>query len=306
VLVQEGTLRVGDALVTGSEYGKVRAMMNERGEQVKEVPPGFPVEVLGLSGVPTAGDEFDVVEDEKAAKEVATHRAEKTRQKEMASVKKLTLEDLFAKAKSGGHELNVVVKADVQGSAEAVTQALQKCATKKVGVKVLTSGVGAITESDVLTAAAGKGIIVGFHTKPETKVDQMASQQGVRILLFDIIYEAVDKIREEMAALLPPIIKEKPLGKAEVRQVFNVSKVGVIAGSAVTDGVIKRTGHVRVLRDRKVVFTGKISSLKRLKDDAREVAAPLECGISVDGFSDVKAGDVLEVFELEEIRQSLD
>jgi translation initiation factor IF-2 len=306
VLVQEGTLRIGDALVTGSEYGKVRAMMNERGDQVREVGPGYPVEVLGLSGVPTAGDEFDVVEDEKAAKEVASHRAEKARQKDMASVKKATLEDLFAKAKSGGKVLNVVVKADVQGSAEAVTQALEKCATKKVGVKILDSGVGVVTESDVLTAAAGKGIIVGFHTKPETKVEQIASQQGVEILLFDIIYEAVDKIREEMAALLEPIIKEKPLGKAEVRQVFNVSKVGVIAGSAVLEGVIKRVGHVRVLREKKVLYTGKLSSLKRLKDDAREVAAPLECGIGVDGFSDFKAGDQLEVFELEEIRQSLD
>jgi translation initiation factor IF-2 len=306
VLVQEGTLRVGDALVTGAEYGKVRAMMNERGELVKEVGPGYPVEVLGLSGVPTAGDEFDVVEDEKAAKEVATHRAEKSRQKELASVKRATLEDLFAKAKSGGKVINIVVKADVQGSSEAVKQALEKCATKKVGVKILDTGVGAITESDVLTAAAGKGIIVGFHTKPETKVDQIASQQGVKILQFDIIYEAVDKIREEMASLLEPIIKEKPLGKAEVRQVFNVSKVGVIAGSAVLDGLIKRVGHVRVTRDRKVLHTGKLSSLKRLKDDVREVAAPLECGIGVEGFSDFKAGDVLDVFELEEIKQSLD
>jgi translation initiation factor IF-2 len=307
VLVQEGTLRIGDALVTGSEYGKVRAMMNERGELVKEVGPGFPVEVLGLSGVPTAGDEFDVVEDEKAAKEVATHRAEKSRQKAMASVKRATLEDLFAKGKTTAQKaLNVVVKADVQGSSEAVRQALEKCATKKVGVKVLDSGVGNITESDVLTAAAGKAIIVGFHTKPETKVEQIASQQGIRILLFDIIYEAVDKIREEMATLLPPIIKEKPLGKAEVRQVFNITRVGTIAGSAITEGVIRRNTHGRVMRDRKPVHTGKIVSLKRLKDDVREVAAPLECGIGLESFSDFKAGDVLECFELEEIRQSID
>jgi translation initiation factor IF-2 len=307
VLVQEGTLRVGDALVTGTHFGRVRAMMNERGEQVKEVFPGYPVEVLGLSGVPTAGDDFNVVEDEKAAKEVAEHRAEKARQKELGQVKKATLEDLFAKAKTGGAKvLNVVVKADVQGSAEAVSQALEKAATKKVGVKILASGVGAITESDVLTAVAGTGIIVGFNTKPETKVEQIASQEGVRILLFDIIYEAVDKIREEMAGLLEPIIKEKPLGKAEVRALFNIPRVGPIAGSAVTDGVVKRTGHVRVLRDRKVIFTGKIGSLKRLKDDVREVAAPLECGIGVDGFTDVKPGDQLEVYELEEIRQSLD
>ena len=307
VLVEEGTLRVGDALVTGIHYGRVRAMMNERGEQVDDVRPGYPVEVLGLSGVPVAGDEFNVVEDEKSAKEVATHRAEKAAPEGARQHEAATLEDLFAKAKSGGGKmLNVVVKADVQGSSEAVTQALQKAATKKVGVKILDSGVGAITESDVLTAAAGKAVIVGFNTKPETKVDQIASQQGVKILLFDIIYEAVDKIREEMASLLDPIIKEKPLGKAEVRALFNIPKVGAIAGSAVTEGVIKRAAHVRVLRDRKVLHTGKIGSLKRLKDDVREVQSGFECGIGVDGFADVKPGDILEVYELEEIRPSLD
>jgi translation initiation factor IF-2 len=307
VLVQEGTLRVGDAIVTGIEYGRVRAMMNERGEQVKEVGPGFPVEVLGLSGVPTAGDEYNVVEDVDAAKEVAQHRAEKARQKELGGAKRATLEDLFAKAKTGGQkELNVVIKADVQGSAEAVSQALQKLATRKVGVKVLSSGVGAITESDVLTAAAGKGIIVGFNTKPETKVEQIASQQGAKILLFSIIYEAVDRVREEMVGLLEPIIKEKPLGKAEVRQVFNITRVGVIAGSAVTDGVIRRNAHCRVLRDRKPIHAGRISSLKRLKDDVREVTQGLECGIGVEGFDTFKPGDVIDVYELEEIRPSLD
>jgi translation initiation factor IF-2 len=307
VLVEEGTLRVGDALVTGTHYGRVRAMMNERGEQVDDVGPGYPVEVLGLSGVPVAGDEFDVVEDEKAAKEVAQHRAEKARQKELANVKKATLEDLFAKAKSGGGKvINLVVKADVQGSAEAVTQALEKAATKKVGVKVLDSAVGAITKSDVLTAAAGNAIIVGFNTKPETEIENIASQQGVKILIFSIIYEAVEKVREEMAALLDPIIKEKPLGKAEVRQVFNITRIGVIAGSSVTEGVIKRTGHVRVVRDRKVIHQGRISSLKRIKDDVREVAQGFECGIGIENWTDLKTGDVLDVYELEEIRPSLD
>jgi len=307
VLVQEGTLRIGDALVTGAEYGRVRAMMNERGEQVKEVLPGFPVEVLGLSGVPTAGDEFNVVEDEKSAKEVAEHRAEKTRAKELGSVKKATLEDLFAKAKTGGQkELNIVIKADVQGSAEAVSTALRKLAGKKVGVKVLTSAVGAITESDVLTAAAGKAIIVGFNSKPETKVEQIASQQGVTIRLFSIIYEAVDEVRKEMENLLEPIIKEKPLGKAEVRQLFTIpKKSGIIAGSSVTEGMVRRGAQVRVQRDRKVVYSGKIVSLRRVKDDVKEVAAGLECGIGLD-FADVKVGDVIDAYELEEIRQSLE
>jgi len=198
------------------------------------------------------------------------------------------------------------VKADVQGSAEAVTQALQKAATKKVGVKILDSGVGAITKSDVLTAAAGTGVIVGFNTKPESEIESIANQQGVKILLFNIIYEAVDTIREEMAALLDPIIREKPLGKAEVRALFNIPKIGAIAGSAVIEGVIKRTAHVRVLRDRKVVHSGRLASLKRLKDDVREVQTGFECGIGVEGFGDVKPGDIIEAYELEEIRPSLD
>jgi translation initiation factor IF-2 len=307
VLVEEGTLRVGDALVTGIHHGRVRAMMNERGEQVDDVGPGYPVEVLGLSGVPVAGDEFNVVEDEKAAKEVAEHRALKARQKELGQGRKATLEDLFAKAKSTGAKvLNIVVKADVQGSAEAVKQALEKAATKKVGVKILGSTVGAINKSDILTAAAGNAVIVGFNTRPETEIENIASQQGVKILLFDIIYEAVDKIREEMAGLLEPIIKEKPLGKAEVRALFNIPKIGAIAGSAVTEGVVRRGASVRVLRDRKVVHSGRISSLKRLKDDVREVASGFECGIGVENFADVKPGDVIEAYELEEIRPSLD
>jgi translation initiation factor IF-2 len=307
VLVEEGTLHVGDALVTGIHHGRIRAMMNERGEQVDDVGPGYPVEVLGLSGVPVAGDEFNVVEDEKAAKEVAEHRALKARQKELGQGRKATLEDLFAKAKSSGAKvLNVVVKADVQGSAEAVKQALEKAATKKVGVKILGSTVGAINKSDILTAAAGNAVIVGFNTRPETEIENIASQQGVKILLFDIIYEAVDRIREEMAGLLEPIIKEKPLGKAEVRALFNIPKIGAIAGSAVTDGTVRRGASVRVLRDRKVVHTGRIGSLKRLKDDVREVAAGFECGIGIENFADVKAGDVIEAFELEEIRPSLD
>jgi translation initiation factor IF-2 len=308
VLVEEGTLRVGDALVTGIHHGRVRAMMNERGEQVDDVGPGYPVEVLGLSGVPVAGDEFNVVEDEKSAKEVAEHRALKARQKELgASRSKATLEDLFAKAKSSGAKvLNVVVKADVQGSAEAVKQALEKAATKKVGVKILGSTVGAINKSDILTAAAGNAVIVGFNTRPETEIENIANQQGVKILLFDIIYEAVDRIREEMVGLLDPIIKEKALGKAEVRALFNIPKLGAIAGSAVTEGLVRRGASVRVLRERKVVHTGKISSLKRLKDDVREVQAGFECGIGLESFPEVKPGDVIEAFELEEIRPSLD
>ena len=245
--------------------------------------------------------------DEKSAKEVAEHRAQKARQKELGSMKRATLEDLFAKSKPGGaKELNVVVKADVQGSSEAISQALTKLSTRKVKVNVLDSGVGAVTESDVLTAAAGKAIIVGFHTKPETKVEQIASQQSVKILLFDIIYEAADTIREEMVGLLEPIISEKPLGKAEVRAIFNIPRAGTIAGSSVTEGLIRRGAHVRVLRERKVVHAGKIASLRRVKDDVKEVQAGFECGIGVENFSDFKVGDVFDAYELEETRPSLD
>jgi translation initiation factor IF-2 len=307
VLVQEGTLRVGDPIVTGAHSGRVRAMMNDRGEQVKEVLPGWPVEVLGLDGVPTAGDDFNVVESEKAAAEIAEHRAMKARQKELGNVKKATLEDLFAKADSANKkELNIVVKADVQGSAEAVAQALAKLATKKVGVKVVYSAVGPVNESDVQHAAASKAVIVGFNVKPETKVEAVASQEAVDIRLYNVIYEAADDIRKVMEGLLEPIIKEKPLGRAEVRQLFNVPKIGVVAGSSVIDGVIRRTAHARVLRDKKPVFSGKIASLKRLKDDVREVQQGFECGIGVENFGDIKPGDIIEAFELEEIRQSLE
>ncbi len=306
VIVEEGTLKVGDPLVTGTAYGRVRAMVDDKGNKVEEVPPGFPVEVLGLSEVPTAGDDFHAVEDEAAAKEIAEHRTLKEREKDLSKSAKVKLEDLFAKVQKGeAKELKVVVKADVQGSVEAVSDALKKLTTKKVGVTVLHAGVGTINESDVMLASTSEGLIVGFNVRPEPKVMEVATQQGVRIKMYSIIYEAVDEVRSAMEGLLEPIRTEKKMGRAEVRNLFTVPKMGTIAGCAVLDGKIVRSALVRLIRDNKQVFTGKIASLRRFKDDVREVQSGFECGLSIENYSDIKAGDVIEAFEIEETRQSL-
>src|SRR3954470_4072414 len=307
VLVQEGTLRVGDAIVTGVNYGRVRAMMNEHGEQVDDVPPGFPVEVLGLDGAPFAGDEFNVVEDENAAAEVAEHRRTKTREKDLsAGTKKLSLEDLLAKGKKDQAKvLKVIVKADVQGSVEALKNALTRLATPKVTVDVIHSGVGNVTESDVMLAAASKALIIGFNTKSESKSDESASAEGVEIKHYSIIYEALDDVKLAMEGLLDIITKERVVGHAKVQQLFNVPKLGTIAGSAVTDGKVTRSSFVRLLRDSKPIFTGRIASLRRFKDDVKEVDKGFECGIGLENFNDLKEGDVIEAYELETIRPSL-
>jgi translation initiation factor IF-2 len=292
--------------VSGTVYGKVRAMMNERGDQVEEVPPGFPVEVLGLSGVPVAGDEWNVVEDEKSAKEVADHRIDQERKKSLTINSRGTLEGLYSKIEKGeAKELKVVIKADTQGSVEAVAQALTNLSTKKVKVNVIHKAVGGINESDVMRASSSNTIIVGFNVKPEATAAGIASQQEVPIKLYTIIYAAVDEVKLEMENLLEPIRREKPIGKAEVRQLFVVPKLGTIAGVAVLDGKITRSAQLRLMRANKMVFQGKIKSLRRLKDDVREVAAPLECGIGIENFNDILVGDTIEAFEIEEIRQSL-
>jgi translation initiation factor IF-2 len=306
VIVDEGTLKVGDPLVTGTAYGRVRAMVDDKGNKVEEVSPGFPVEVLGLSEVPTAGDDFHAVEDEAAAKEIAEHRTLKEREKDLSKSSKVKLEDLFAKvAKGEAKELKIIVKADVQGSVEAVSDALKRLSTKKVGVTVLHSGVGSINESDVMLSSTSEGLIVGFNVRPEPKVAEVAAQQGVQIKLYSIIYEAVDEVRLAMEGLLEPIRSEKKMGRAEVRNLFTVPKLGTIAGCAVLDGKIARSSLVRLIRDNKQVHMGKIASLRRFKDDVREVQSGFECGLSIENYSDIKAGDVIEAFEIEETRQSL-
>ncbi|GEL74951.1 translation initiation factor IF-2 [Myxococcus virescens] len=307
VLVQEGTLKLGDAVVTGSHYGRVRAMTNSRGEQVKEVKPGYCAEVIGLSGVPGAGDAINVVADEKAAKQIAEHRNMKERQTELSKVSRESLEQLFAKTKAGGgpKELRVVIKADVQGSAEAVRQAVQKLSTHKVKVEVVHSGVGAITEGDVMRAAASKGVVLGFNVNPESGAEAAAKAQEVVLKSYSIIYELIDGVRTEMEGLLEPIRTERKLGRAEVRNTFNVPRLGTIAGAAVLDGVMKRGAFVRLMRENKQLFSGKMASLRRFKDDVKEVAQGFECGIGIESFNDLKPGDIIEAYEIEETRQSL-
>jgi translation initiation factor IF-2 len=306
VLVQEGTLRRGDAVVSGAHAGRVRMMLNDRGDLIEEVLPGYSAEVIGLSGVPTAGDVVNAVADEKAAKQIVDHRLLKARQAEAGKTSRETLEDLLAKQKAAEQkELKVVLKADVSGSLEAVADSINKLSTKKVKVTIVQKGVGMMTETDIGNAEAFGAEVVGFNSKPESGAEAAAKQKGVKWQTYGIIYELLDAIIVKMEDLLEPIRTEKKLGKAEVRATFNVPKLGTIAGSAVIDGVIKRSAFVRLMRAGKQVHQGKVASLRRFKDDVKEVATGYECGIGLADFSDLQAGDVIEAFEIEETRQSL-
>jgi translation initiation factor IF-2 len=307
VLVRQGTLRVGDSIVVGLQSGRVRSLMNEHGEAIDDVPPGFPVEVLGLDGVPNAGDEFNVVEDEQAAATIADHRRLKSREAELLKTNsKMTLEDLMkAHKKDDTKELRVIVKADVGGSVEALKQALTKLSTPKVRVEILHAAVGNVSESDVMLGLVSKALVIGFNVKPESKAQETAKEGGVTLKTYTIIYEALDDVKLAMEGLLEAIIREKALGKARVQTLFNVPKLGTIAGSAVTDGKITRTALVRVQRDNKPIFSGKVASLRRFKDDVKEVATGFECGIGIEGFNELKEGDIIEAYELETIRPSL-
>jgi len=307
VLVQSGTLRVGDVFVVGIFSGKVRALITHTGSKVQEAGPSIPVEVAGLPGVPSAGDVFQVVKDERVAREIAEDRARKQRTADLSGSAKVTLDDLFAKIKEGSvKELALVIKSDVQGSAEALTAGVEKLATAAVKLRVIHSGVGGVTESDVLLAAASNAIVVGFNVRPEPKAAALAEQQGVDIRLYTIIYDALAEIKAAMEGLLEPTLKERALGRAEVRQVFTVSKAGVIAGSYVVDGTITRAAvGVRVIRDNVVVYEGKLGSLRRFKDDVREVQQGYECGISVENFNDIKAGDIVEAYAVDKIAAKL-
>ncbi|MEK6763600.1 MAG: translation initiation factor IF-2 [Nitrospirota bacterium] len=307
VLVQSGTLRVGDVFVVGIFSGKVRALITHTGSKVQEAGPSIPVEVAGLPGVPSAGDVFQVVKDERVAREIAEDRARKQRTADLSGSAKVTLDDLFAKIKEGSvKELALVIKSDVQGSAEALTAGVEKLATAAVKLRVIHSGVGGVTESDVLLAAASNAIVVGFNVRPEPKAAALAEQQGVDIRLYTIIYDALAEIKAAMEGLLEPTLKERVLGRAEVRQVFTVSKAGIIAGSYVVDGTITRAAvGVRVIRDNVVVYEGKLGSLRRFKDDVREVQQGYECGISVENFNDIKAGDIVEAYAIDKIAAKL-
>jgi translation initiation factor IF-2 len=308
ILVQSGTLRVGDAFVVGTFSGRVRALNNDRGEKVKEAGPSIPVEVIGLPGVPGAGDQFVVVKDERVAREIAEARAQKQRAAEVgAGPGKVSLDDLFARIKTGDvKELAVVIKADVQGSAEALGSAVEKLSTDAVKLRVIHSGVGAITETDIMLASASRAIVIGFNIRPEPKASALAEKDGIDVRLYTIIYNAIEDIKAAMEGLLEPTLKERVLGRAEVRQVFNIPKAGVIAGCYVTDGTIQRSGaNVRVIRDNVPVYQGKMGSLRRFKDDVKEVQQGYECGMSVENFSDIKVGDILEVFVVDKVAAKL-
>ena len=308
VLVQGGTLRVGDPFVVGSFSGKVRALLSDTGAKVTEAGPSMPVEVIGLPGVPAAGDPFVAVSDERVAREIAESRMSKQRTAELAvGSSRVTLDDLYARIKDGVvKELSLVIKSDVQGSAEALSDAVEKLPSGPIKLQVIHRGVGGITESDVLLASASRAIIIGFNIRPESKATALAEREGVDIRLYTIIYDALADIKAAMEGMLEPTLKERVLGRVEVRQVFTISKVGTIAGCYVTEGTITRqNAGVRVIRDHVMVYQGKMSSLRRFKDDVREVPAGYECGIGVENFKDMKGGDILEVFTIDKIAGKL-
>jgi translation initiation factor IF-2 len=305
VLVLDGTLKVGDAIVTGSHYGRVRALINCKGKRLDEAGPGTPVEIQGLTGLPEAGNKFAVLKDERTARQIALHRAEKERERVVARPR-ISLEDLHRKIDAGEvKDLNIVIKSDVQGSMEALQFSLGKLGTDKVKVKVIHSGVGGISESDVMLASASSAVIIGFNVRPEAKGAELAEREGVDIRLYSVIYDVVDDIKKAMEGLLEPTLKEVIQGRAEVRNTFHISKIGTIAGCGVISGKITRNSNVRLLRDNVVVFEGKLSSLKRFKDDVREVLEGFECGLGIENYNDIQVGDQVEAYTIEKIAGTL-
>jgi translation initiation factor IF-2 len=304
LLVQNGTLRVGDPLVVGNTFGRVRAMVNDLGRRVKVAGPSTPVEITGLNNVPQAGDRFLVFEDEKKARSVGEARAQKELEENRGATAKVSLDDLFEQIKQGDiKEINLIVKADVQGSVEALAGSLEKIDVEGVKVKIIHTGVGAITESDVTLASASNAIIIGFNVRPDGNARKAAESENVEIRLHNIIYKVMEEIEAAMKGMLDPEFEEKIIGQVEVREIFKVSKVGTIAGSYVTDGKITRHSGVRVIRDGVVIYEGEIDALKRFKDDAKEVAQGYECGITVKNFNDIKVGDIIEPYEMQEIER---
>jgi translation initiation factor IF-2 len=307
VLVTAGTLEIGDSFICGLFDGRVRALLDERGNNVQEAGPSQPVRVLGFSGVPEAGDSFAVLEDEKEVRDIAQRRQRLQREQGFRRTKEpTTLEELYAQVQAGEIErLNVILKGDVGGSVEALADELTKLSTEEVKVDVIHRGVGAITENDVLLAAASTAIVIGFHVRPDARARAAAEREGVDIRMYRVIYEVVDDVRLAMEGLLAPEEREVVLGAAEVRETFKIPKVGTIAGCFVSDGTIPRTARVRVVRDGVEVYEGVIGSLKRFKEDVREVREGYECGINVEGFNDVKVGDVIEAYKIEEVQRTL-
>ncbi len=309
VLVQNGTLRVGDIVVAGAHWGRVRALIDDRGQQVQEAGPSVPVEILGLDGVPEAGDRLVAVDSEKRAKEIAEYRQRKKREQEqrLAAAPRSSLEEMFAKIREGElARVPVVVKADVHGSLEAIRAGLEKLSTEEVGVQILHAGVGAITESDISLAKASGALVIGFNVRANAPARELAKREGVEIRYYSIIYELLDDVKKLLEGRLAPEEREQILGHAEIREVFSIPKVGKVAGCMVTDGLVRRNARIRLLRDGVVVFEGTIGSLRRFKEDVREVREGYECGIGIEGYNDIRQGDVIEAYEVQEVARTLD
>ena len=307
VLIQQGTLKVLNSVVCGVHYGKVRALLNDRGAQVASAGPSMPVEIIGLTGVPNAGDEFIALADEKNAKQVSAHRIHKQRSLELAKTSRLSLEKLYEQIQEGEvKDLNIIVKADVHGSIEALRDSLTKLSNEEVKINVIHAATGALTESDVSLAAVSEATIIGFNVRPSSKVQALAGEENVDMRFYNIIYDVINDIKNAIVGMMSSTFEERMLGRAEVREVFHVPKVGAIAGSYVTEGKIERGQKARILRDWVVLYDGTISSLRRFKDDTKEVQSGYECGIGIENYNDVKVSDILECYYMEEIRPELE
>jgi translation initiation factor IF-2 len=306
VLVRNGTLKVGAPFVTGIHFGKVRAMISDWGDKITEAGPSMPVEIQGLPGVPDAGDSFIVVKDDVTAKQISEIRLAKNKETELAKSSKVSLEELYDKIKSGDvKELNIIIKGDVHGSVEAAIDSLEKMGTEAVKVNIIHSGVGGVAEGDVMLASASNAVVIGFNVRAEAKAQELAEKEGVDIRFYSIIYDLTDEIKKAMEGLLEPTLVEEALGLVEVREVFTVPKIGAIAGSYVSKGKVVRGSMVRLLRDSVVIYEGKLSSLRRFKDDVKEVASGYECGVGIENYNDIKVGDVIEVYTVKEVATKL-
>ena len=306
IMVQEGTLKVGDMVVAGPYFGRVKAMFNERNQKIDKAGPSTPLLLLGLNGAPQAGERFKIYEDEDEAKTVANRRMQIVREQGIRTKKHITLEEIGRRKALGTfRELNIIIKADVDGSAEALTDSLMKLSTPEVQVNVIFKGVGQITESDIMLASASDAVIVGFQVRPSSAVRTLADKEGVEIRLYSIIYKAIEEVKDAMEGLLAPKVEEKVTCTVEIRETFKISKVGTIAGCYVQDGKITRNTQVRIIRDGIVVHTGTLASLKRYKDDAKEVTAGMECGLNINNFNDIQVGDIIEGFEEVEVKRKL-
>ena len=307
VLVQDGTLRAGDAVVCGAYYGKIRATLDDGGHRLDHAGPSMAVEIQGLSGVPMAGDEFVVVADEKVAKQVSMRRVQRQRAKDLAKSSTLTLEKYYEQMQNGiVKDLNLIIRADVQGSVEALTESIMKIPSSEVKVNIIHSATGAMSESDVMLATVSNAIVLGFNVRPNSKVIDLASKHNVEIKFYDVIYNVVDDIRKAVVGLMESTYEEHLIGRAEVRETFNVAKVGTVAGSYVTEGKIERSEPVRLVRDGVVIYDGKIEALRRFKDDAKEVQRGYECGIKIEKYNDIKIGDIIECYRVKEIKPVLE